>query len=865
MKLYLYFRFCILICITLISPQILSEQASRNALTAVYLVKLAEQVTWPTLQGQNTFNIHVIDNNSNIANELKKIATAKTIYNKPINVSQSTRISNPTGTHLIYVGASTGIAIKDVLAQIGSTATLLISEDAQDDRSIMINLITTSNASRLNFKINRANIINQNLSASSDIVLLGGTEVDVAKLYREGQISLREQTKAMENLRLKQQTLTRQLNQARSDSTRLEEQLTALQQNLEKQTRLYKTRNTELEALSIQINEKNTLIEQHKSALSQQQSAIIEQSKKLAENQVKYDQLYQQIQTREIELKQQETLITERSQFINQQDKKIEQQNKTLNKQSETINQQQNILLVVVIAAILLGAMAILTYRNYLSKQRSNQKLELLTQQLSAAKLQAELASQSKSRFLANMSHELRTPLNAILGFSQLLAKRQPEPAKLKADLQTINASGEHLLNLINDILDMSKIEAGAAKLQLESFDLGGALIELVDMMRIRAESKGLELNLDQSSKFPRCIYGDLGKIRQILINLLSNAIKFTNNGSITLSLDAEHIGNSDDVIIKFIVKDTGIGIAASQQDTIFKPFEQIDNQQNTNTGQKGTGLGMAITQQFVSLMKGNIYVDSEQGQGSTFCVELPVTVSHEQHTLTSSSHQKIVGIRNRPNPLKVLIVEDQKDSARLLERILQAIGIETKIAENGQIAITLFEQWQPQFIWMDRRMPIMDGPTATAKIRRLAGGEQVKIVALTASALQDEAANIMQYGFDKFLAKPYKMETIYDTMAELLELDYEYERDQEATKSHAATNDLSKTVITPASLQALSLSVRKQLYDAALELDSEKVLHVANTIEAEDKELANHIIFYSEQFKFEELLNLLEPLQNDL
>ena len=334
----------------------------------------------------------------------------------------------------------------------------------------------------------------------------------------------------------------------------------------------------------------------------------------------------------------------------------------------------------------------------------------------------AEAANRAKSVFLANMSHELRTPLNAILGFSALLQRDAGIVGHDREHLDIINRSGEHLLGLINDILDMAKIEAGRVELQIAPFDLYVLVRDLVGMMGQRAIEKGLELRLEQSSRVARYLRGDEIRLRQALVNLLGNAIKFTEQGAVTLRLEAlpDPAGGPR---LRIEVEDTGPGIAAEDLERVFDPFVQAGQ----TSAQKGTGLGLAITRQFVELMGGRIGVTSDLGRGSRFWIELPVEpVSASEVAGQQSEGGEVLGLAPGQPDWRILIVEDQPENSLLLGRLLEDAGFRVQIAENGVRGIERFRDWRPHFIWMDQRMPVMGGQAATRRIRALPGGQEV-------------------------------------------------------------------------------------------------------------------------------------------
>lgn len=387
------------------------------------------------------------------------------------------------------------------------------------------------------------------------------------------------------------------------------------------------------------------------------------------------------------------------------------------------------------------------------------------TKELSAARDAADTANRAKSAFLANMSHELRTPLNAILGFSGILRHDPGLTAAQKETLAIVQRSGDYLLGLINDVLDIAKIEAGRIVPEPAPFDLGGMIAEVSEMLRLRAQDKGLQLVVDQSSQFPRYIVGDEAKLRQILINLISNAIKATEAGRVTLRLGVKH-GEVDNLIIA--VEDTGVGISSADQAKLFHPFVQVGSQ----SSHRGTGLGLAISREFVELMGGRITLTSVVGQGTTFRVELPVRLARpEEVPRAPEVRGEVTGLESGQPTFRVLVVEDQLENQLLMRRLLGDVGFEVRVAENGAEAVEQFRNWGPHFIWMDRRMPVMDGIEAARRIRALPSGKAVKIAAVTASTFQEEDAELAAAGFDGIVHKPFRSEQVFECMERLLEL----------------------------------------------------------------------------------------------
>ncbi|MEJ2622250.1 MAG: PAS domain S-box protein [Candidatus Thiodiazotropha sp.] len=482
----------------------------------------------------------------------------------------------------------------------------------------------------------------------------------------------------------------------------------------------------------------------------------------------------------------------------------------------------------------------LLRYRDQLEETVKQRTTELLL-----ARDAAEAANKAKSMFLANMSHELRTPLNAILGFSAMLRSDQELTKGQREKLDIINRSGDHLLTLINDVLEIARIESGRLQIENSPFDLGAMVRNVTELMRVRAEEKMLQLQVDQISSFPRYIVGDESRLRQILINLMGNAIKNTVQGKVTLRLGTKH-NRSNHLLIE--VEDSGVGIAAEDRRRIFEPFVQLSEQGATT----GTGLGLTITHQFVQMMGGSIRLESTLGKGSLFIVDLPLREAQESDIMkqVEAQHREITGLAPGQPEYRVLVVEDQHENQLLLENLLVSVGFQVEVAGNGAQGIEWFIRWHPHFIWMDRRMPVMDGMEATRRIRELPGGREVKIVAVTASAFAEQRDEMLAAGMDDYVRKPFRPADIYDCLAKNLGVKYLY---KDVTTPGEADVEVTLEMFNGVPEQLLG-----ELESALKALDSEKIFLAIHKLATYDQVLFTKLSRLAGDFNYPAILRAL-------
>lgn len=613
-------------------------------------------------------------------------------------------------------------------------------------------------------------------------------------------------------------------------------------------------------------------------------------------------------------------------------------------------------LAVTIVLVGLVSVLGLLIGVNWLSRQLylSRLQLEASSQQLKLKAREAEAANRAKSLFLANMSHELRTPLNAILGFSQLMARTSTLTPEQQEFLGIINRSGEHLLNLINDVLEMSKIEAGKIILNPEFFDLHRLLRTIQEMFRIKAEAKNLWFKFVLAPDLPQYVIGDARKLRQLLINLLSNAVKFTSSGGVTLKAtickDAtplqvgvqglEETSKDKELSSKFMrsrcpdrpaegkrassrlrilylklvrsaanslgrpqasakspqahqmpqelpttvsdarkpckpstfarktnydvpekaarlcfeVSDTGKGIAPEELDKLFNPFVQTASGIQS---EGGTGLGLAISRQFVELMGGTIQITSLLGVGSTFTFDIQVQLAESCPVDLASPTRKVKHLAPGQPNYRIAVVDDRQTNRQMLVELLHSVGFEPRTANNGKDAIALWQEWQPDLIWMDMRMPIMDGYEAARQIKRKARDKGTIIIALTASAFEEHKEQMLAAGCDDFVSKPVSERIIFEKMAQYLGVEYIYE-----TASEPGVTSSSTTISTPSlplDLSCLSPELIAELHQAAIAVDAEQIEQLIEAIPSSQEHITQAISEMIRHYDFDAIIDLTE------
>jgi PAS domain S-box-containing protein len=500
-------------------------------------------------------------------------------------------------------------------------------------------------------------------------------------------------------------------------------------------------------------------------------------------------------------------------------------------------------------------------------------------QELERAKEKAEAANKAKSLFLANMSHELRTPLNGVLGFAQLMQRYTNLPPDCSEYANLIYTSGTYLLNLINEILDLSRIESGTLSVDNQELDLLNLLQILDSTFSQRAKEQGLELNLKLSTFVPQYVIADLQKLQQVLINLVGNAIKFTEQGSVTLTIglaewdqatletlnhDRTHTfmhSQNHPIPLCFTVQDSGIGIATEDLEIIFDAFAQAEAGKQA---QEGTGLGLTISRKLVKVMGGEITVSSKPGEGSIFQFTIPVYPANSSEIPVNQPQKQVIGLASDQSTYRILAVDDQIENRLLLVKLLEQAGFEVREAATGEEAIAQWQQWHPQLIWMDIRLPVLNGYEATQRIRDLENlNAQIFptpptiIIALTAQASVSDRELAFHAGCNDYISKPFQAETLFSKIAEHLHIQYVYAENDQSFLING--QGMTRASLTVENLMVMPQDWVMQLYQATIACEQKAVQQLIQQIPPEYSSLAIGLRTFTQNFAFDKILSLTQ------
>ncbi len=717
-----------------------AQSLQRDQTITAYIYNFAKNVEWQSEENIPSFNFKVISADNKTIQELINLSAAKTLRGKPIRVSSSSTLTGTSGLQLIYVAKDKANEIPSIFEQVEGKNILLITDNYSNKRLVMINFYDTEQGT-IKFEINKANIINQRILIKEDMILLGGTQIDVAALYREGQqslLSLQKHTSELEsNLKKLESVIAEKTKEVELQKASLAQQ----SQKIQEQQKVLASQNAEFEK---QVTE----LAAQKQAISEQQKIF--EGKNIELNKLKGD------------LDRGKSTLKSLNESIEKQRAELNAKSKIVTEQGATINRQQNYLyffLVIILLAILL---VISIYQGLKHKQKVSEELAL-------AKEAAEAATIAKSQFLATMSHEIRTPMNAIIGLSNLVLKTELDVKQLDY-LTKIERSAHILLGIINDILDFSKIEAGKLNIESTDFNLYEVMDTVSNLVSQKAQEKGLEFLIHVAPEVPEALVGDSLRITQVITNYCSNAVKFTEAGEIVVNAELESIEGGK-AKIRFSVSDTGIGLTPEQTSKIFQSFSQADSSTSRKYG--GTGLGLAISKSLAKLMGGDVWVESEIGKGSKFYFSAVMGIQKEKK---NDEYIPSVDLRD----LKVLICDDNETARQILKEMMASFGFIAAVSKSGIEAMEILQANKEHpfnLVLMDWQMPDMNGLEVSKMILQNENIPKPTIIMITSFGREKIAEEAWKVGIKAFLNKPVSYSMLFDTIMEVFGKDVRTKR----------------------------------------------------------------------------------------
>ena len=819
-----------------------AEIMNEEKIISTFIYNFALHTSWPDGIKNDKFEIYLISPDNKLSTSMKKILSTQRLHGKKIKITSSTKTIVPSTSNLVYIDQKYLNTYHKIFNQVEGRPVLLVTNAYENKRLVMINLNKTK-TNTYDFEINRANILNQNLKLNSKIILLGGTEVDVAKLYKDAKNSLLEKEKELQSQFTMGKKLVEEISRFKKINAVLEDEYSLLSRDVKELEQSI----SQLEAKSIKSKTQyDEQLKAQKKTLEQEKKSTQKIRKDYADANKQLDLMRSKLTTQKKEVQEKELKLSSLTQKVNQKifefeelQKYLQTQDIQIQDQGETINAQKVLLVISSAAALIFLVLVFIIYKTFKREHKTNDMLKQTQTALEEQVVKTEKANASKTKFLAHMSHELRTPLNAVLGYSQLLQKDKLMSEKSHKTLQTINRSGEHLLALINDILEVSKIETGNIELEPVSFDLYQFLDDIYEVFLARLHSEGLSFNLIKDQGLPQYILADINKIRQIFINIIGNAIKFTAQGGITIRVG--HDLKASNLLIE--IEDTGEGIDDKEISKLFLPFKQTIS---GKLGGGGAGLGLSIVQEYLGIMGGTIEVKSKLAFGTIFYIVLPFEESSGSSIQKREFHE-VKSLQEKDMGLEVLIADDNKTNNDLLAQTLERVGFKVQAVENGLEALRLFKKERPKIVLLDIEMPVMGGKEAVKEIRALEYGKEVPVIAVTASIFEIDQKRATEIGFNALIRKPFKDYELFEEIRRVLNIEYVLEEDENA-------NEAQKV-----SLDGVDDGLKEKLVLAASKMKITELNNLIDQMEMGFEKEARYLKKLSQDFDFETILEALK------
>jgi len=827
---------------------------SNERVVANYIYNFANLTSYPEDSSDLEFNIYILSSNKNLSKTFQALLNKKKLHSKNIRIKSSDSTTIPYTTNLVFIDKSHLKDYRQIFLQLEGRPVLMVSQNYDNKRLVMINL-TKTEGDKLHFEINKANILNQRLKIDPKIILLGGTELDVAKLYKGANTSLINKENELYKKSLELKTQIQKAKKLKTEINNSNKINNKLQKNIKEKNKQLSFTKEKLSQVDKKIKNLQKDISKTEEQLKKQQSILKKEkdsTKKIrqdyAQANLNLDKLTSKLSTQKEEFKSKESKLTSLTQKVAIKVKEFEnlQQNlKTKNihiqEQEKTIDTQEEFLLYLSTGISIFFLLTLIIFILLRNKSKLNDELQVIQIALKESVKETEFANKSKTKFLAHMSHELRTPLNAVLGYSQLLVKDHEISDKNIKILNTINRSGGHLLSLINDVLEISKIEAGELALEPISFDLHVFLADIHSMFEQRIKSNNLTLTLEKAKGLPQFIKADINKLRQIFINVIGNSIKFTPHGGIQIRLS--HNDNTKELLIE--IEDSGEGISKDEIDKLFLPFKQT---LSGKLGGEGAGLGLSIVIEYIEKMGGKIDVRSEIAHGTTFYISIPLEIS-DMTQYNNSKPREVVSLKNEYKGTNVLIADDNITNNDLLKQTLERVGFKVTDVVNGFEAYRVYKQIKPPIVFLDLEMPLMDGFEAVSQMREEEYSKDTLIIAITASVFTINETKAKDAGFDALINKPFKDYKIFDTIADLTDISFTYS-DQVQKE---------KIIEIPMDLSTLDGDIRNELFQYVSKNKISKTNELLKSIEQQYPSEVKMMQELVDNFDFEKLTSLLK------
>lgn len=766
---------------------------------AALLYNFIKHTRWPNEAKKREFKVGFFNVNSPLYKAFSGIASEVVVRGKKVTLYTLSNQRVAASMDVVVVPASMNLQLEEFTTSLVSSETLIVSDNAKNDRIVMVNF-TQSGRQRISFQINRSNIVYEGLSISNDVLIHGGTEIEVAKLYKQMESSLKsikDQVLKQKNslktlqseLKTKQAALSRQLRRIETQQEKIDGQ----KDSIEAQKQSIDQLTQDIEGARESLAHKNQLIGQRESKLNklafelQERRNQFEQSQQaLKASQQLLEQKQSSVERLAKEISDNEAILELQLVKLADQEQELDKKNQRVSEQQQTIAWQRNLIAAVLFLVLVVTILIIIRQRQALDRERKLLKAEARIVEVQQESIQAfESSIQLKNDFLTAINHELRTPMNGILGALELI--RSDDNNSVQGSIDMIDQSAGEMMNLVDDILTYTEIQSEQVVSSPKPFALWEFLQKQHDRFSLISKDKGLILNWQQSSDLPKTISLDDKKLAKILDKVLDNAIKFTDKGTVSVFIKAcriIHENGEEQPCLKITIADTGPGISEKFLAELGVGFKQDDA--GLSRRHSGLGIGLAICRSYCDVMGGKITIENLQQQqqlldetdaqfsiklaasshlsGCKVSIELPFKQSAADYVHCDESllPQQASG--------PVLVVEDNLVNQKIMQKMLQRIGYSSIVVSNGEEALKFIEHTQPALIFMDLQMPVMDGFDCTRIIRsKMSGGGRIPIIALTANLIDSQQNSCLEAGMDAYLGKPITLPVLESTMKRYL------------------------------------------------------------------------------------------------